>query len=221
MDLFFSPTVSCLASRITCYESGIHLNFVEVDPITRRTPDGKSYLEISPLALVPALRLDDGFLLTEPAAILKHLAALSITANLTPLPGLDLDRLHQWLQMVGTDLHDTLSTPLDQAADATATHAREFVFASLDFLNDQLAQRQFLLTRFSVADAYLCSILHWTAAMKIDLARWPAIEAYYERMLKRPGVSRAIAEELLRTSPSPLPRRQPARDGRQQNSRGR
>jgi glutathione S-transferase len=198
VDLFFSPTVSCLASRITCYESGTHLNFIEVDPITRRTPDGKNYLELSPLGLVPALRLDDGFLLTEHAAILQHLAARSTTSNLNPLPSLDLDRLHQWLQMVGADLREAVSTPLvDGAADATATHAREFAFASLDFLNDQLTQRHFLLTRFSIADAYLCSVLHWTAPKKIDLSRWPAIEAYYDRMVKRPSVSRAIAEELL------------------------
>ena len=198
MDLFFSPTVSCLASRITSYESGIQLNFIEVDPVSRRTLDGKNYLEISPLGLVPALRLDDGFLLTEHAAILQHLAARSTTSNLTPLPGLDLDRLHQWLQMVGSDLHEALSAPLvDEAAGATATPAREFVFASLDFLNDQLTQRLFLLNRFSVADAYLCSVLHSTAPIKIDLSRWPAIEAYYDRMLKRPGVSRAVAEELV------------------------
>jgi glutathione S-transferase len=165
VDLFFSPTVSCLASRITSYESGIQLNFIEVDPVTRRTLDGKNYLEISTLGLVPALRLD---------------------------------RLHQWLQMVGADLHEALSTPLDKkAAGATATHVREFVFASLEFLNDQLTQRQFLLTRFSIADAYLCSVLHSTAPIKIDLSRWPAIEAYYDRMLKRPGVSRAVAEELV------------------------
>ena len=198
MDLFFSPTVSCLASRITCYESGTHLNFIEVDPVTRRTPDGKNYLEISPLGLIPALRLDDGFLLTEHAAILQHVAARSTTSNLTQLPSLDLDRLHLWLQMIGADLHAAVSTPLvDETAGATAAHAREFVFASLDFLNDQLTQRQFLFTRFSIADAYLCSVLHSTAPIKIDLSRWPAIEAYYERMLKRPSVSRAIAEELL------------------------
>jgi glutathione S-transferase len=154
VDSFFSPTVSCLASRITSYESGFHLNFIEVDPITGRS-------------------------------------------NLTPLPSLDLDRLHQWLQMVGADLHKAVSAPFvdKDAADATATHAREFAFASLDFLNDQLTQRHFLLTRFSIADAYLCSVLHRTAPKTIDLSRWPAIEAYYDRMLKRPSVSRAIAEE--------------------------
>ncbi len=47
MDLFFSPMASCLASRITSYESGIHLDFIEVDPVTKQTPGGRNYLEIS------------------------------------------------------------------------------------------------------------------------------------------------------------------------------
>ena len=189
---------SCLASRITSHESGIHLNFIEIDPITKRTPDGRNYLEISPLGLLPALRLHDGFLLTEDAAILQHLAACSTTSNLAPLSGLDLHRLHQWLYIVGTDLHEALPIPLadKRAADRIATHTRDFVFASLDFLNERLTERQFLLDRFSFADAYLYSLLHWTAPTRTDLSPWPAINAYYDRLAKRPSVSRAIAEEL-------------------------
>src|SRR5271168_2041643 len=99
MDLFFSPMASSLASRITSYESGIQLDFIEVDPVTKRTPGGRNYLEISPLGLLPALRLHDGFLVTEDSAILQHLAACSTTSNLVPLSGLDMRRLHQWLHI--------------------------------------------------------------------------------------------------------------------------
>lgn len=197
MDLFFSPTRSCLASRITAYESGVPLNFIEVDLVTGRTSDGGKYLEISPLMRVPALRLDDGFLLTEETAILQHLAAPSIASNLAPLSGPDVDRLHQWLRMVGADLLEAVSAPLpDRQAAGSTAHRREFVLATLEFLNDRLEQRNFLLSRFSIADAYLCSVLNGSASTRIDLSPWPAFEAYCDRMIERPSVSRAIAAEL-------------------------
>ena len=198
MELFFSPMASSLASRITSYESGIHLDFIEVDPVTKRTSGGSNYLELSPLGLLPALRLHDGFLLTEGYAILQHLAASSTTSNLAPLNDLDLDRLHRWLHMVGTELHQALSVSRNdkERAGGTATHTRNFVVASLDVLNEQLTEKPFLLDRFSVADAYLCSLLHRTAPTRIDLSPWAAIEAYCNRLAKRPSVSRAIAEEL-------------------------
>jgi glutathione S-transferase len=53
-----------------------------------------------------------------------------------------------------------------------------------------------LATRISISDAYLCSVLNSTAPTGIDLSPWPEIEGYYDRLPKRPSVSRAIAEEL-------------------------
>lgn len=186
-----------MASRITAYESGIHLNFLAVDPATWHTQDGRKYLEISPMGLLPALRLDDGFLLTDDAAILQHLAACSTTSNLAPVSRLDLDTVHHWLRMIGVDLRQAVSAALDKRAiGATGTHTTAFVLASLDFLNDQLRQRQFLLKRFSIADACLFSLLKDMASTSVDLCAWPAIEAYNERLLTRASVSRAFAEEL-------------------------
>jgi glutathione S-transferase len=64
-----------LASRIALYEAQAHVRFIEVDPKTKRTLDDDNYLDIYPLGLVPLLRLDDGSLLTENAAILQYIAA--------------------------------------------------------------------------------------------------------------------------------------------------
>jgi glutathione S-transferase len=184
-----------LASRITSYEAGIHLNFIEVDPATKRTMDGGNYLEIYRLGLVPALRLEDGSLLTENAAILQYLAACSPNSNL--VPGLELARLHQWLCFVGTELHKAMFGLLfdKKAPEGTRIHTIAKTRSRLDYLNGQLTERQFLLDRFTVADAYLCSVLNWTAPTSIDLIPWPAIKAYHDRLRKRPLVSRAIAEE--------------------------
>ena len=58
-----------------------------------------------------------------------------------------------------------------------------------------LTGREFLLDDFSLADAYLCTVLNWTRAVPIDLAKWPAVKDYHARMRKRPSIARAWAEE--------------------------
>lgn len=56
--------------------------------------------------------------------------------------------------------------------------------------------REFLLDRFSVADAYLATVLNWTQATpEIDFAAYPNIKAYLERMRQRPSVASALAIE--------------------------
>ena len=72
MDLYFSPLACSLATRIALYEAGADAGFIEVDPKTKRImEDGSDYLTVYPLGLVPAIRLDDGAVLTENAAILQ------------------------------------------------------------------------------------------------------------------------------------------------------
>ncbi len=47
-----------------------------------------------------------------------------------------------------------------------------------------------------MADAYLATVLNWTLATGVSLAEWPIVQAYHQRMLKRPSIARAFAEEL-------------------------
>ena len=56
---------------------------------------------------------------------------------------------------------------------------------------------KFLLDHFSVADAYLVTVINWTMATPpVELAKWPAVKAYYERLRARPSVAMAVAEEF-------------------------
>ena len=86
MDLYFSPMACSLASRIALYEAGAaDVRFIEVDPKSKHTLDGADYREIYPLGLVPLLRLDDGSLLSENAAILQYIASRYPDAKLAPV----------------------------------------------------------------------------------------------------------------------------------------
>jgi glutathione S-transferase len=197
MDLYFSPMACSLASRMVSYETGADLRFIEVDPKTKQTLGGENYLDVYPLGLVPALRLDDGSVLTENAAILQYLAACSPAANLAPAAGLERARLQQWLCFIGTELHKAMFIPLfdKKAPEGTTPHTLAKSRSRLDFLNRHLSGREFLLDHFSVADAYLCTVLNWSKPTQVDLAPWPAIKEYHRRIAARPSVARAISEE--------------------------
>ena len=67
----------------------------------------------------------------------------------------------------------------------------------LDYLENYLNGREFLLDQFSVADAYLVTVINWTMATPpIELAKWPTVKAYYERLRARPSIAKAVAEEF-------------------------
>jgi len=73
----------------------------------------------------------------------------------------------------------------------------ERYLSRLDYLNKYLEGREFLLDHFSVADAYLTTVLNWSIATPmIDFSKYPAVKDYLERMKKRPSVARALAEEF-------------------------
>jgi glutathione S-transferase len=197
MDLYFSPLACSMASRIVLYEAHADSRFIEVDPKTKRTPDGEDFFAINPLGLVPTLRTEDGEILTENAAILQYIADANPAAELAPPNGMARSRLHQWLCFVGTELHKALFAPLFDPKMPPEAKARtiEKAESRLTYLDTYLEGREFLLDRFSVADAYLFTVLNWNIATPVDLKKWPEVEAYYTRLKQRPTVARALSEE--------------------------
>lgn len=199
MELYFSPMACSLASRISLYEAGADdARFIEVDPKTKRTLSDEDYLQIYPLGLVPLVRLDDGSLLSENAAILQYVAARYPQAGLAPRDNIERAYLQQWLCFIGTELHKGLFIPLfdQKAPDGTRAHTLKKYESRLNYLDNHLTGREFLLDRFGVADAYLYTILNWTVPTRVDLTRWPAIKAYHERLQKRSSVAKAFQEEF-------------------------
>jgi glutathione S-transferase len=197
MKLYFSPLACSLATRIALYEANADVELIEVDPKTKRTSDGRDYREVHSLGLVPALELEDGTLLTENGAILQYVAERHPEAELAPRDQMGPARLRQWLSFIGTELHKALYVPLldPNAPDGAKAYALSKAESRLAWVDRHLEGREHLLGRFSVADAYLFTVLNWSTVTPVDLAPWPAIRAFAARMLERPSVARAFAEE--------------------------
>lgn len=200
MDVYFSPLACSMATRIALYEAGGSANYLEVDPKTKTLlSDGSDFRAVNPLGLVPTLRTEDGVVLTENAAILQYVADRFPASPIAAGDGMARSKLQQWLCFVGTELHKGLFAPLfnNKASDEVKAFTAEHGASRLDYLNAYLQGREVLLDRFSVADAYLVTVLNWSQAVpQIDLSKWPALKAYLERHRARPSVARALTEEF-------------------------
>jgi glutathione S-transferase len=200
MDLYFSPLACSMATRIALYEAGAAANYLEVDPKTKVVQnDGSDFYQVNPLGLVPTLRTDEGLVLTENAAILQYVADRFPQAGIAPASGMERSQLHQWLCFIGTELHKGLFVPMldKKAPPEMKTYILGKGLSRLDYLEKYLHGREFLLGHFSVADAYLVTVINWTMATPpIELAKWPTVKAYYERLRTRPSIARATAEEF-------------------------
>jgi glutathione S-transferase len=202
MDLYYSPLACSMSARIALAEAGAAANFIEVDPHSKRLlATGEDYRAINPLGYVPALRLDDKTVLTENAAILQFIADAFPAASLAPpeSEGAARAKLRQWLSFIGTELHKGLMIPL--LGRETPPEVKAWTVAKyssrLAYLDESLKGREFLLDRFSVADAYLATVLNWTQATpEIDLAAYANVKTYLERMRQRPSVAEALELEL-------------------------
>jgi len=200
MDLYFSPLACSMATRIAFYEADEAANFLEVDPKAKVVRnDGSDFRKVNPLGLVPTLRTDDGAVLTENAAILQYVADRFPKAGLGAASGIERSRLHQWLCFIGTELHKGLFVPLldKKAVPEVKSYVLDKNLSRLDYLENHLKGRDYLLDHFSVADAYLVTVINWTMATPpVELAKWPAVKAYFERLRARPSIAKAIAEEF-------------------------
>lgn len=186
-----------MASRIALYEAGAPARFIQVDTKTKRTLAGEDFLAINPLGLVPVIRTSDGELVTENAAILQYIADCFPDAALAPRRPRARTRLQQWLCFIGTELHKALFSPLfdPHTTDEARKRTLEKGDSRLAYLNAHLEGREFLLDSFSVADAYLFTVLNWNIATPVDLQSWPAVNEYYMRLKHRPSIQRALTEE--------------------------
>jgi glutathione S-transferase len=198
MELYFSPLACSLATRIALYEAGAEARYRQVDLRAKRTDDGSDFLAINPMGQVPVVRADSGELLTENPVVLQYVADRFPDSGLAPKSGIERYRLQQWLNFVTSELHKLVFNLLfdptgTEEIKAFALRQADKRFAHLD---KHLDGREFLLDRFTVADAYLVTVLNWTKSVGIDLAKWPAVLAYYKRMLNRPAVAKAVAEEF-------------------------
>jgi len=200
MKLYYSPGACSLSPHIVMREAGIPVQLVKVDLQAKKTEDGTDFRTINSKGYVPTLELPDGQRLTEGPAIVQYIADQAPARGLAPASGtIERYRLQEWLNFISTELHKQFSPLFDPASEATLkTRQVEGIGARFDWITKQLGSRDYLMgSAFTVADAYLFTVLGWAKYVDIDLAKWPVLAAYAARVTQRPQVREALKAEGL------------------------
>jgi len=201
MKLYFSTAACSLSPRIVLMEAGLPFTAEKVDLKSKKTTSGADYLSVNSKGAVPALELDDGQVLTEGPAIVQYLADLEPDSGLAPRAGsFERYRLMEILNFISSEVHKGFSPLFKRDAPADARQiAMDNLAKKLDWLSMQLAGKKFLMgDTFTVADAYLFTVLRWSGLVQVDLAKWPVLTAYVARVGERPKVKEALHAEGLK-----------------------
>src|SRR4051794_40732861 len=208
--LYYAPGACSLASHIALEETGapfetVRLNLQAGD---QRAPE---YLAINERGRVPAL-YEEGWVLTENTALLRHIARTHPQAALWPVDLRAQAVADEWLGWLSTNHHPAYAHirraerySTDEAAYGAIRAKGADTFGDLCTMTEvRLSTGGWALgERYSVVDPYL--LLFWTwgrgPALSFDMAaRFPAWTAHAHAMAARPAVQRAFAREGL-----PLP----------------
>jgi glutathione S-transferase len=200
MKLYFSPGACSMAPHIVLRESGCAFDLEKVDLATKKTASGEDFTKVNAKGYVPALQLDDGQVLTEAGVILQYLADQMPESALAPKPGtMERYRLMEWLTFISSEVHKQFAplfnpkiTPEWKANQLNALGRR------FDYLNKKLNGSPHLMgDKFTVADAYLFTVLNWSNRLDVDLGKWTRLKDYMARVAARPAVAEAMKAEGL------------------------
>ena len=200
MKLYYCPGACSLSPHIVAREAGIPVDLVKVDLKAKQLSDGSAYGDGNGKGYVPAIKLDDGQMLTEGPAIVQYLADQKPDSKLAPKAGtMERYRLQEWLNFITSELHKAIGTFFNPAV---TPEWRKGVADRLDlrlaYVASQLQGKQYLMgDQFTVADAYLFTVLNWAPMVKVDLSKWPVLGEYQKRVGSRPKVIEALKAEGL------------------------
>ncbi len=201
MKLYYKSGACSLSPHIVLREAGLDFSIEKVDLATKKTETGDDFLAVNPKGQIPTLLLNDGSILTEGVAIVQYLADQKPDRQLMPEQGTPA-RYHalEWLNYIATELHKGFSPLFNpKTPDDFKAVTREALSKKFAYVNESLKDNQFLLGAcFSVADAYLFTVMGWAKALKFDLSALTELNAYLDRVAARPAVDAALTAEGLK-----------------------
>jgi len=200
MKLYYSPGACSLSPHIVLNEGGFTYDTERVDLASGKTETGADYRAVNPNGYVPTLLFDDGQVLTEGPAIVQYLAELVPEKRLAPPAGtMERYRLMEWLNFISTELHKAFGALFNpKAPQDWKDIVKAQIIRRIEHASQRLAGKTYIMgDDFTVADAYLFTVLGWGKYVGIELTPWPTLTAYLGRVAARPAVQATLKAEGL------------------------
>ena len=200
MKLYYATGTCSFAPHVSLREAGIAFDLVRFD-MKKGTIDGGAPIgDVNEKGYVPVLELDNGERLTEVSAVLQYIGDQKPESGIVPKAGtFERYRLIELLNFIGMEIHKIYWPIFHDGAEVEVTKAKEKLGRSFAFLQKQLGEKPFLMgEKFTVADAYLLTVLNWTKPGGIDMNQWPQLKSYWSRLRERTAVRAALEAEGMR-----------------------
>ncbi|MGH7908035.1 MAG: glutathione S-transferase family protein [Candidatus Binataceae bacterium] len=203
LSLFYSPGACSMASHITLEETGAPY---EPKPtlIAKGENRSEAYLKINPRGKVPALRLDDGSVLTENVAILGYLARRFPEKNLLPADALGQARATSTMAWFSNTVHPAFPHIVraeryaeDPAAQPSVKETgRKTFWSCLEEIDGMLKNKEWVMgSQYTVCDPYALVFYGWGARIDLPVKQLASYTAHKDRMLTRPAVHKILERE--------------------------
>lgn len=199
MKLYYAPGACSLSPHIVLEESGLPFELEKVDLQMKETASGHDFYLVNTKGSVPVLEFDNGDVLTEGAVIVQYLGDLVPEKALIPAPKtMERYRLMEWLNFIATELQKSFTPIFNPAYASCREAARQTLLRQFDFVDRQLVGKSYVMgEQFTVADAYLFTIITWMEAAELSIDQWKTLSAYRKNVSERPAVRRALVAEGL------------------------
>lgn len=206
MMKFYYATETCsMACHIVLEELGIPHTPIEVS--FRKKINVKELEEHNPLGAVPTIVTEQGKILTQNVAVLEFLADLKPGGKLLADRGnWERNEVMSWVGFIASDLQRGFD-PFFQAEEMTQSepaqkeivqYTAKKLREKLEYINHSLSGREYIVGKqFTIADAYLFTILGWTKWLDVRNSDYPHITAYMKRVFERPAVQSVLKKDDL------------------------
>lgn len=198
--LHMHPLASyCWKVLVALYEADTPFRSVQVDGAPK---DNQAFAELWPLAKMPVLQ-DGGTIVPETSIIIDYLQAHHPgAAILIPADDDAAREVRLWDRVVDLYVHTPMQKivadrlrPAESRDALGVKEARATLDSAYAMLDRRLAERDWMAgDTFSMADCAAMPPLFYVDAIHPYRAAYPALAAYFERLLGRPSVRRVIRE---------------------------
>ncbi len=200
---YFSPMSTATLTSIVLEELGIPCERKRLD-LKAGEQKAPAFRAINPNAKVPTI-VHDGVAIWESAAITIYLGEqFGVERGLYPPPGPQRGQAMSWIVWTNVTLgeavyrrgHNGEWAPPGEGNPKAVAQAERDLAELLGILDAALADRQFLVGEYSLADTHLNSFCDWLRHSKIDFAPFVHVNAWSARCAARPAYQRAMAAEM-------------------------
>jgi glutathione S-transferase len=201
--LYYSPGACSMASHIALEETGAPYEAQQV-LLAKGEHQTPEYKKINPRAKVPALRLDDGSVITENTAILTYLGRKFPGKNLLPKDEVAQIRCLSTCAWLSNTVHPCFThffrpekfTEDEAARPSIKETGKKSFWANLQEIDGLIDGNQWLMgTQFTVCDPYALVFYGWGKRIELPMLELRNYTAWKDRMLQRPAVRKVLERE--------------------------